>query len=45
MEHHKISKAFDGSAVTKFVTRKQIRVKDLLNDQNSVKKKGSKLLC
>ena len=43
MEHHKVSKALNDSTVSKFVTRKQIRVNDFLNGQYSVNKEGSNL--
>ena len=33
MEHHKISKLLDDSALSKFMTRKGIKVKDLSGDQ------------
>ena len=38
MEHHKISKLLNDSAVSKFVTKKWVEVNDLLSDQYSVNK-------
>ena len=38
MEHYKISKLLNDSAVSKFVTKKWIEVNDLLSSQYSVKK-------
>ena len=39
MEHYKISKLSNDSTVSKFVTRKWIKVNDLSSGQYSVKKK------
>ena len=36
MEHHKISNLLNDSTVSKFVTRKWIKLIDLSNDQYSV---------
>ena len=36
MEHYKISKLLNDSTVSKFITRKCIKVNDLSNSQNSV---------
>ena len=38
MEHCKISKLLNDSTVSKFITRKWIKVNDLSNSQNSVNK-------
>ena len=38
MEHHKISNLLNDSKVSKFVTRKWIKLIDLSNDQYSVNK-------
>lgn len=38
MEHHKISNLLNNSTVTKFVTKKLIKVNSLLNGQNCVDK-------
>ena len=38
MEHHKISNLLNDSTVSKFVTRKWIKLIDLSNDQYSVNK-------
>ena len=42
MEHHKISKLFDNSALLKFVTRKWIEVNDLSGSQQFCSKKQKK---
>ena len=41
MKHHKISKLFIDSTVSKFVTRKWIEINELSNGQNSVNKNTS----
>ena len=38
MEHYKIFKLSDDSTVSKFVTKKRIKVNDLSSDQYSVNK-------
>ena len=38
MEHHKISNLLNDSTVSKFLTRKWIKLIDLSNDQYSVNK-------
>ena len=50
MEHHKISELLNNSTVSRFVTRKTIKVNDISNgqyslNQNAIKFKSTMLGC
>ena len=45
MEHYKISKLLNYSSLSKFVTRKWVKVNDLLSGQYSVKNIRFKISC